>query len=289
MKKILITGGGGYIGSVLSELLLKNNFHVTILDNFMYGQVSLNHLCNFENLKIIKGDVRDEAKIKTLLKKSDVIIPLAALVGAPICNFDPVGSKSINYDSLDIIFKNKAKEQIILMPTTNSAYGSGDTNNYCDENSQLKPISNYAKAKVDLEKKLMDLENTTSFRLATVFGMSPRMRTDLLVNDFVLRAFNDRFIVLFESQFKRNYIHVRDVAHLFLYSLNNYFKFGGVSMSGNGNIITASVLNQDDNFQYIYLSSDIGATWKKIYNDCIRKYFPTSPNILRAEIQSLFF
>ena len=169
--------------------------------------------------------MRDEAKIKTLLKKSDVIIPLAALVGAPICNFDPVGSKSINYDSLDIIFKNKAKEQIILMPTTNSAYGSGDTNNYCDENSQLKPISNYAKAKVDLEKKLMDLENTTSFRLATVFGMSPRMRTDLLVNDFVLRAFNDRFIVLFESQFKRNYIHVRDVAHLFLYSLNNYLKF----------------------------------------------------------------
>ena len=225
MDKVLITGGAGYIGSVLTEKLLKKNYKVTVVDNFLYKQSSLNHLCQYKNLQIIKMDVRNSEEIKKIQIKNDIIIPLAALVGAPICRQDPVGSKTINNDAIDIILQNKPKDQIILMPTTNSAYGSGGENNYCDEESELKPISNYAIDKVEVEKKLMNLENVTSFRLATVFGMSPRMRIDLLVNDFVLRALNDKFIVLFESNFKRNYVHVIDVANVFIYSLENKKKF----------------------------------------------------------------
>jgi nucleoside-diphosphate-sugar epimerase len=221
MNKILITGGAGYIGSVLTEKLIKNNFNVTVVDNFLYNQSSLNHLCHYKNLEIKKIDARNSSEIKKIQSEHDVIIPLAALVGAPICTQDPVGAKTINNDAIDTILKNKSKDQIILMPTTNSAYGSGGEDNYCDENSELKPISNYAIEKVEVEKKLMDLDNVVSFRLATVFGMSPRMRIDLLVNDFVLRAAKDKFIVLFESNFKRNYIHVSDVANVFLYALDN--------------------------------------------------------------------
>ncbi len=219
---ILITGGAGYIGSILVELLLNNKFKVTVYDNFMYNQNSLGHLCYNSNLSIIKGDVRDIDKIKPLINNSDVIIPLAALVGAPVCSFDPVGSKTINNDSVLKLFKMISNDQIILMPTTNSAYGTGDKNNYCDEKSPLNPISNYAKDKVTIETELISKKNYISFRLATVFGVSPRMRLDLLVNDFVYRAVNDKFIVLFESHFKRNYIHVRDVARVFLHSINNY-------------------------------------------------------------------
>jgi len=225
LDKILITGGAGYIGSVLTEKLLKKNYEVTVIDNFLYKQSSLNHLCQYKNLNIIKMDVRNSEEIKKIQNKNDIIIPLAALVGAPICAQDPVGSKAINNDAIDIILRNKAKDQIILMPTTNSAYGSGDKNNYCDEDSPLNPISNYAIEKVHIEKKLMSFENVVSFRLATVFGMSPRMRVVLLVNDFVLRAANDKFIVLFESSFKRNYVHISDVADVFLYSLENKNKF----------------------------------------------------------------
>ncbi len=219
---ILVTGGAGYIGSILVELLLVNKFKVTVYDNFIYNQNSLGHLCHNENLQIIKGDVRDSTKIQPLIKKHDIIIPLAALVGAPICSFDPIGSTTINKDSVLDLFKMLSKNQIILMPTTNSAYGTGDKNNFCDENSKLNPISNYAKDKVFIEEQLISKNNYISFRLATVFGISPRMRLDLLVNDFVYRAVNDKFIVLFESHFKRNYIHVRDVAEVFLYSITNY-------------------------------------------------------------------
>jgi nucleoside-diphosphate-sugar epimerase len=225
LDKVLITGGAGYIGSVLTEKLLKKNYEVTVIDNFLYKQSSLNHLCQYKNLNIIKMDVRNSEEIKKIQNKNDIIIPLAALVGAPICKQDPIGSKTINNDAINIILQNKAKDQIILMPTTNSAYGSGDKNNFCDEESQLNPISNYAIEKVLVEKKLMSLENVVSFRLATVFGMSPRMRIDLLVNDFVLRAVYDKFIVLFESNFKRNYVHISDVADVFLYALENKDKF----------------------------------------------------------------
>jgi nucleoside-diphosphate-sugar epimerase len=222
--KILLTGGAGYIGSVLVKKLLEENYHVTVYDNFLYDQASLNHFCIHNNFFAIKGDVRDEKKIKPLLSKFDAIIPLAALVGAPLCEFDSAGAKAINKDSIDIILRNISQNQIILMPTTNSAYGSGDANNICDENSKLNPISQYAIDKVEVEKKLMNHQNSVSFRLATVFGMSPRMRVDLLVNDFVYRATKDGFIVLFESHFKRNFIHVQDVCDVFILALNNFDK-----------------------------------------------------------------
>jgi nucleoside-diphosphate-sugar epimerase len=225
--KIFITGGAGYIGSLLSERLLNCGHLVTIYDNFLYGQSSLNHLCLNNNFSVIKGDVRDETKLLPIINKFDIIIPLAALVGAPICKFNSVGAKTINYDSIDFLLKNISKEQIVLMPTTNSAYGSGGENNFCTEESKLNPISQYAIDKVNIEKKLMQRENAISFRLATVFGMSPRMRLDLLVNDFVFRAFSDKFIVLFESHFKRNFIHIRDVCNVFNFSIANYHKMKG--------------------------------------------------------------
>ncbi len=225
--KILITGGAGYIGSLLTEKLLNNDHMVTVYDNFMYDQSSLNHLCSNKNLSVIKGDVRNYNEISSILSTFDVIIPLAALVGAPICKFNSVGAKTVNYNSIDFLLENISKDQIILMPTTNSAYGTGDKNNFCNEESKLNPISQYAIDKVEIEKKLMQHSNAVSFRLATVFGMSPRMRIDLLVNDFVLRAFNDRFIVLFESHFKRNFIHIRDVCDVFKFSIDNIDKMKG--------------------------------------------------------------
>ena len=170
----------------------------------------------------MKGDIREKSTIWPLLKNADLIMPLAVLVGAPLCSLDPIGAKTINHDAIQLMLKLVSKEQIILMPTTNSAYGTGDENNFCDENSPLRPISQYAKEKVGIEKELMQFPNSISFRLATVFGMSPRMRIDLLVNDFTYRAVYDRFVVLFESHFKRNYIHVRDVSRVFQHALNNH-------------------------------------------------------------------
>jgi nucleoside-diphosphate-sugar epimerase len=220
--KVLVTGGAGYIGSVLTEELLKKDFLVTVVDNFSYGQTSLNQFCASKNFSVIKGDVRDIDLIKKELQTHDIIIPLAALVGAPLCKFNKVGARTINYDSIISLLDTLAKDQVVIMPTTNSAYGSGGTKNNCDENSELKPLSEYALDKVEVEKRLMEHPNAISFRLATVFGMSPRMRLDLLVNDFTYRAVNDKFLVLFEGKFKRNYIHVRDVSKAFLHAIDNY-------------------------------------------------------------------
>jgi nucleoside-diphosphate-sugar epimerase len=162
-----------------------------------------------------------------LIKKADVVIPLAALVGAPMCSQDPVGATTVNHDAIVLMLKLLSKQQIVLMPTTNSAYGTGDKNNFCTEESPLNPISLYAKEKVGIEKELMQRGNAVSFRLATVFGMSPRMRIDLLVNDFTYRAVHDRFVVLFESSFKRNYVHVRDVSRVFQHAISNFDKMKG--------------------------------------------------------------
>lgn len=226
--KFLVTGGAGYIGSILVPELLDHGHEVTVFDNFIYKQNSLASSCMHENFKVVNGDVRNIDLIKELIPKHDAFIPLAALVGAPICKKDPVGASTINHDSIINLFKNISDSQYILMPTTNSAYGSGDKDNFCNEESPLNPISQYAKEKVVIEQKLLEFTNAISFRLATVFGMSPRMRTDLLVNDFTYRAVKDNSLVLFESHFKRNYIHVRDVARVFLHSLNNW-----ESMKGN--------------------------------------------------------
>ena len=218
MANILVTGGAGYIGSMLSQDLLGLGHNVTVLDNFMYQQSSLGQLCYHPNFRIYRGDVRVESDILPILKQADIIIPLAAYVGAPLCDRDPVGASSTNRDAIFMMMKYLSQEQIVLMPTTNSAYGTGD---YCDETSPLNPISRYAKDKIEVEKVLMEHPNATSFRLATVFGMSPRMRIDLLVNDMTYRAVNDGFVVLFESHFKRNYIHVLDVCQAFTMALEN--------------------------------------------------------------------
>ena len=219
---ILITGGGGYLGSIMVPDLLAAGHKVTVLDNFMYGKNSLGHVCDNENFSVAHGDVRIADTVKPLLAKADIVIPLAALVGAPICAKDPVSAQSINHDAVLMLFKNLSREQRVLMPTTNSAYGSGEAGNFCTEETPLHPISKYAIDKVEIEKALMQLPNAISFRLATVFGMAPRMRIDLLVNDFTHRAVKDRFVVLFESSFKRNYIHIRDVSRVFQFGIANF-------------------------------------------------------------------
>jgi nucleoside-diphosphate-sugar epimerase len=165
--------------------------------------------------------------MKSVLANHDVIIPLAAYVGAPLCASDPVGARTVNKEAIEMMLELISPDQLILMPTTNSAYGSGDKNNFCTEDSTLNPISQYAIDKVAVEKMLMQHENAVSFRLATVFGMSPRMRIDLLVNDFVYRAVHDRFVVLFESHFKRNYVHIRDVVRVFMHALDNSSRMKG--------------------------------------------------------------
>ncbi|MEI7445337.1 MAG: NAD(P)-dependent oxidoreductase [Burkholderiales bacterium] len=219
---VLVTGGAGYIGSTLVPMLLEAGHSVTVLDSFMYRQTSLNHVCHHPRFEIVRGDIRIESTIAPLMAKADVIIPLAALVGAPLCSIDPVGARTINHDAIATMLRLASPAQRILMPTTNSAYGTGDDNHFCTEESPLRPISQYARDKVEVEHKLMQRENAVSFRLATVFGMSPRMRIDLLVNDFTYRAVHDHFVVLFEGDFKRNYVHVRDVSRVFLHAIDRF-------------------------------------------------------------------
>lgn len=225
--KILVTGGAGYLGSVMVPELLAAGNSVTVLDNFLFRQNTLAQCCANPDFDVVRGDIRDEAVLRPLMAQADIVIPLAALVGAPMCKQDPVGARSINHDAIGMMLKLSSREQHILMPTTNSAYGSGDANNFCTESTPLRPISRYAIDKVEVEEHLLEHPNAISFRLATVFGMSPRMRLDLLVNDFTYRAVNDRFVVLFESHFKRNYLHVRDVARVFLHGIAHHDRMKG--------------------------------------------------------------
>jgi len=227
LSNILVTGGAGYIGSTLVPDLLSKKHKVTVIDNFMYDQTSLATSIRDKNFEIIFGDVRDESLMKKLVSKADIIIPLAAIVGAPACDKDPVTAQSINKDSILWLLKQVSRSQQVIMPTTNSAYGSGDKNNFCDENSPLNPLSLYARDKVVVEKSLLEHENSTSFRLATVFGISPRMRLDLLVNNFTLRAVTDGFVIVFEGHFKRNYIHILDVVQAFNLAIEKKDQFKG--------------------------------------------------------------
>jgi nucleoside-diphosphate-sugar epimerase len=227
LSNILVTGGAGYIGSTLVPDLLNKKHKVTVVDNFMYNQTSLASLIRNVNFEIVFGDVRDESLMKNLVNKADVIIPLAAIVGAPACDKDPISAQSINKDSILWLLKQISKNQQIIMPTTNSAYGSGGKNNFCDENSLLNPLSLYARDKVLVEESLLEHDNSTSFRLATVFGISPRMRLDLLVNNFAFRALTDGFVIVYEGHFKRNYIHLLDVVQAFNLAIEKRDQFKG--------------------------------------------------------------
>lgn len=218
---ILVTGGAGYIGSVLVPHLLNSGHSVVVIDNFMYRQVSLLDCCYSKKLEIYNGDVRNYDLVKSKLAKADFIIPLACLVGAPLCARQPVDAKTINYDAIKHLISLRSQDQGIIFPTTNSGYGIGEKGKYCTEKTPLNPISLYGKLKVELEKYLLDQKNTITLRLATVFGSSPRMRLDLLLNDFVYRAVNDGFIILYEAHFMRNFIHVRDVTEAFIHCINN--------------------------------------------------------------------
>lgn len=221
-QNILVTGGAGYLGSMIIPELLSLGHKVTVLDNFMFKQNPLAHVCANPEFDVIRGDARDESLIKGAIKDVDVVIPLAALVGAPLCNNDLLGTTSINRDAVIMLTKLLSKDQRILMPITNSGYGIGEKGKFCTEESPLNPISLYGTTKVEAEAAVLERGNAISFRLATVFGMAPRFRLDLLVNDFVYRAVHDRAVVLFEADFKRNYIHIRDVARAFIHGLDNF-------------------------------------------------------------------
>jgi nucleoside-diphosphate-sugar epimerase len=222
--KVLITGGAGYIGSILTPMLLDKGAEVTVVDNFFYKQNSLLDVCFNPRLTIVRGDARDEQLIASHIKGKDFIIPLACLVGASLCDKFPQEAREVNLEAIKMLLKLRKTSQKIIFPNTNSGYGIGKTGIYCTEESPLKPISLYGRLKVEAEEKLLKEGNVITFRLATVFGISTRMRLDLLVNDFVYRAVNDGYVVLFESNFKRNYIHVRDVARAFIHAMDNFDK-----------------------------------------------------------------
>ncbi len=221
-KKILITGGAGYLGSVLTPELLKAGHEVTVLDTFMFQQNSLADCCYQDKFNVVRGDCRKESLLKGLVKDKDIVIPLAALVGAPLCDRDEIGAETINRDAVKMLRDLLSPNQQMVIPITNSGYGIGEAGKFCTEETPLRPISLYGRVKVEAEAIALERENCVSLRLATVFGMSPRMRLDLLVNDFVYRAVNDRTVVIFEGHFKRNYIHIRDVARAFMHVIDNF-------------------------------------------------------------------
>ncbi len=223
--KILVTGGAGYIGSILVSELLRASHEVTVIDSFLYGQTPLLDVCYFPTLTVVRGDARDEELIKKHLAEKDFIIPLAALVGAPLCDKDPVAARTVNLEAVEMILRLRSPGQKIIFPNTNSGYGRmAEGVSMCDETTPLDPISLYGKLKVEAEKKLLAAGDAVIFRLATVFGISPRPRLDLLVNDFVHRAVYDRAVIVFEGHFKRNYIHVRDVARVFIHAMEDFEK-----------------------------------------------------------------
>ena len=227
MKNVLITGGAGYIGSVLAPHLLELGYNVTVLDNIRYNQSSLFGICYHPQFNFINGDVRDKDILSYAVNNADIIIPLAASVGAPECSADPIYAQQVNVDAMRTLAGLVRDDQKVLYPNTNSGYGIGEKTDFCTEESALNPISLYGRTKVESEKILLSETNAISFRLATVFGPSSKMRVDLLVNNFTYKALNDGVLVLFEQNFRRNYIHVLDVAKGFIHGIENFDSMKG--------------------------------------------------------------
>ena len=219
--RVLVTGGAGYLGCIIAEHLLKAGHHVKVLDSLLYGEAPLFHLCFHRGFEFVLGDARDERTLKPLVREADVIVPLAAIVGAPACERDPRLATSVNLEAIRLLNRARSDQQLVVYPTTNSGYGTQSGEVYCTEDTPLAPISLYGRTKGDAELELLNSKNAITLRLATVFGMSPRMRTDLLVNHFVYAAVTDGYLVIFEKEFKRNYIHIRDVADCFLHCIEN--------------------------------------------------------------------
>jgi nucleoside-diphosphate-sugar epimerase len=222
MDRILVTGGAGYLGSVLVGHLLRRNYIVTVLDNLLYGQMSLLQYCREPNFEFVAGDGRDESVVAGLVKAHDVLIPLAAIVGAPACARDPIMARTVNTEAVALINRLRSRSQALLLPSTNSGYGTKSGATHCTEETPVEPISVYGITKVDAEREVLEHGDSVSFRLATVFGPSPRMRVDLLVNDFVHRAVTDGFLVIYEKDFKRNYVHIEDVAECFCFGIEHF-------------------------------------------------------------------
>jgi nucleoside-diphosphate-sugar epimerase len=224
---VLVTGGAGYIGSILCEHLLDAGYSVTVIDRLMYDRRSLLHLCAHSRFEFVPGDVRDEALMGRLLRDADAILPLAAIVGAPACSRDPSLARDVNLEAVRLILRLRSPRQLLIFPTTNSGYGTKRGDLHCTEETPLEPVSLYGQTKVQAEQEVLSAPNTLSLRLATVFGMSPRMRLDLLVNHFVYVAVTDGYIIVFEKDFKRNYIHIRDVSDCFVHCLAHAAKMAG--------------------------------------------------------------
>ena len=288
MTNVLVTGGAGYLGSTLVPALLERGYAVTVVDNFLFGQDSLAAVCYHPAFSLVRGDVRSMETMRPLLAHADVVIPLAARVGAPLCDRDPVAATSTNLDAIRDMVGHLSPAQRVLLPVTNSGYGIGQAGTFCTEESPIKPISLYARNKVQAEEVLLDRHpSTISFRLATVFGMSPRMRLDLLVNDFTYRACTDRFIVLFESHFKRNFIHVRDVARVFLHGLDNFDAMKGQVYNVGLSEANLSKLELCQRIQqqvpsFVVLESQIGADPDK------RDYIVSNEKIERTGYRPAF-
>jgi nucleoside-diphosphate-sugar epimerase len=308
MTRVLVTGGAGYLGSILTETLLDAGYSVRVLDSLMYGQGALFHLCANPEFEFIRGDARSEPTMKKALADVQVVIPLAALVGAPACDLDPWHAKSVNLEAIRLLLKLRDPAQLIVYPTTNSGYGTKSGATFCTEETPLEPVSLYGQTKVDAERDVLAEPNTITLRLATVFGTSPRPRIDLLVNHFVYAALRDRYLVLFEGDFKRNYIHIRDVADVFTHCIKNAGVMKGRQYNAGledanlskmelaqkikqhvpGFVITASELASDpDKRNYIVSNqrlADAGFIAKRSLDDGIRELIKGYPLLGRFSL-----